>query len=819
MSQYQGRGPQMVQHHEGQVEPGVDLRPSYGRVTGRDRYGRPWTWEPGTAGQAIQETVGKLECAHMWPEAPDSVRREFPGWAHAWPAQVWESAVSLQPDYIGGPAGFGPTALPMHSSGYPDPAFRPIPARVPPLAWPGGEPLRPTLPSGTPGVMLAGSDHTAQQDIFLPAWTGALIAQTTGDRSMSTLVFDIDPSTGQLDPARFAPLDTLTRVVGSAGGMAPRLPALALNWTPGQLGGYGGLVYDRLLGFSSAAGVGSLSAREGGALTPGVSGDRHARGTDSDGLPVGPMHLWVGAPWIADAAHDGPLGFESLAYEPGAHGPGRAAVTLRFDPGDQIWKWTAHIPFEVVAPQPPPAGGHPPGGVPGAPGGPGGGAPPPPANPPPVPPPVPPLVPGPPPRRVGGGGIQNFNPIRQAPRQLPPQPPAPPGPAAPQPWQGFNAGPRGAWPQPPAPLPPLLAGPGAQTPTQSPGTGRPDGGGQRGGPSGAFGPGDQFRPAGPLPRPWATGDGHRPYVETPMEVSVPSLLLQAPIFDPWSPDPRQLIDGDPAKRGRQRARAPMVGRIEAITGGMSGSGAGIGYTQQPCAGRYPGGTASGMLVLLPPEADSLDLTPSTRGIPTSTTHLLAGPGTSIGVGTPNIANGQIAHGYTFSEDQYGSAIQLSQYGGGPTGNPVWQMAGGWMAWKGSSAGLLGSIWHQATGPRQWMFPDTSGTVALASDLAHTSKANKAMAASVTVADFNLACATPMAATPALDGYVQVLVNGCGVEVGDGAKTKDCYFSADGGATARAIVDITAGDMLYWVGSVVGYQLAANDAIDFDYMVT
>jgi hypothetical protein len=95
--------------------------------------------------------------------------------------------------------------------------------------------------------------------------------------------------------------------------------------------------------------------------------------------------------------------------------------------------------------------------------------------------------------------------------------------------------------------------------------------------------------------------------------------------------------------------------------------------------------------------------------------------------------------------------------------------------------------------------------------------NKAMTASVTTSDFDEACATAIAATPSRDGYVQVYVNGLKAVVGDGVRTKDCYFSADGGATARAIAAITSGDKLYWVGSVAGHQLAGSDRLDFDFL--
>jgi hypothetical protein len=107
----------------------------------------------------------------------------------------------------------------------------------------------------------------------------------------------------------------------------------------------------------------------------------------------------------------------------------------------------------------------------------------------------------------------------------------------------------------------------------------------------------------------------------------------------------------------------------------------------------------------------------------------------------------------------------------------------------------------------------SGTAA-----AYPTKSNKSMAASLTTADGQAACATTLVSTAGQHGYVRVFVNGIAESLGDGAKTSSCYFSVDGGTTARAINAITAGDTLYWVGSVAGYQLATTDKIDFDYAV-
>lgn len=102
-------------------------------------------------------------------------------------------------------------------------------------------------------------------------------------------------------------------------------------------------------------------------------------------------------------------------------------------------------------------------------------------------------------------------------------------------------------------------------------------------------------------------------------------------------------------------------------------------------------------------------------------------------------------------------------------------------------------------------------------VAYDVSTNKSMVASTTTADFQVMTTTPIAATPGGHGYVDVCVNGISLTVGDGVKTKECYFSADGSA-ARTIATIQAGDLCYFVGSVAGYELsAATDRIDFKYL--
>lgn len=98
-----------------------------------------------------------------------------------------------------------------------------------------------------------------------------------------------------------------------------------------------------------------------------------------------------------------------------------------------------------------------------------------------------------------------------------------------------------------------------------------------------------------------------------------------------------------------------------------------------------------------------------------------------------------------------------------------------------------------------------------------STANKNMAANNTNADGQVACNTGIATTPINGGYVGVYVNGRLVNVGDGVKTSDAYFSGDGGTTARPLNGVQAGDLLYWNGSISGFQLTTTDSISFLYI--
>ncbi len=64
------------------------------------------------------------------------------------------------------------------------------------------------------------------------------------------------------------------------------------------------------------------------------------------------------------------------------------------------------------------------------------------------------------------------------------------------------------------------------------------------------------------------------------------------------------------------------------------------------------------------------------------------------------------------------------------------------------------------------------------------------------------------------GYVFVLIGGVGFNV-TGDKLGDCYFSDDGGTTAKALNTLDVGDELIWNGVIAGFEL--ENGIDFVYL--
>jgi len=67
------------------------------------------------------------------------------------------------------------------------------------------------------------------------------------------------------------------------------------------------------------------------------------------------------------------------------------------------------------------------------------------------------------------------------------------------------------------------------------------------------------------------------------------------------------------------------------------------------------------------------------------------------------------------------------------------------------------------------------------------------------------------------GLIIIAVDGLIMTLGNGVKTKHCYFSSDGGTTAKTYSTIASGDTLYWNGVIAGSDLATTNKIDFYYI--
>lgn len=96
---------------------------------------------------------------------------------------------------------------------------------------------------------------------------------------------------------------------------------------------------------------------------------------------------------------------------------------------------------------------------------------------------------------------------------------------------------------------------------------------------------------------------------------------------------------------------------------------------------------------------------------------------------------------------------------------------------------------------------------------HAATANKDQASAVT-SGANETTGITLAGAP--EGLVSVFLNGVRMELGDGVKTKDFYFSSDTGTTAKALANVRKGDTLYWTKSRELYNLAATDKISLEY---
>jgi hypothetical protein len=122
--------------------------------------------------------------------------------------------------------------------------------------------------------------------------------------------------------------------------------------------------------------------------------------------------------------------------------------------------------------------------------------------------------------------------------------------------------------------------------------------------------------------------------------------------------------------------------------------------------------------------------------------------------------------------------------------------------------------------RSYTFNGTAWVTSSATGASRPTLSNKAMPALTTARDGDLACAIGLSESPTAQSYLRVEINGIGARLGNATKSNaECYFSHDGGATARAWTDIALSDTLHWQGSIAGFELAPTDTIDIVYGVT
>ena len=174
----------------------------------------------------------------------------------------------------------------------------------------------------------------------------------------------------------------------------------------------------------------------------------------------------------------------------------------------------------------------------------------------------------------------------------------------------------------------------------------------------------------------------------------------------------------------------------------------------------------------------------------------------------NIVGNASITGITTTASLGASTLTLTRSSGGAielSGTPV---DGGYLNQEGVVSSYGGRI------PYLLMIEAAGGSAGVAETGVNV-RTDYNQTASATSSDGDSTGAT-ITYTPFSDSSVIVKVNGLQVNLGDGAKDEACYFSADGGTTARDVADIAAGDTLYWMGSIASYELDGQDEIDIVY---
>ena len=166
------------------------------------------------------------------------------------------------------------------------------------------------LPSGQPGILLAGTEEKSQHLNFFGAWDGVL-ASDDKELKRSTLMADIVG--GKVNSSRIGALHSILRVSPSWDGRCS--PALFLAQRDEEKD-LGGMFYSHGRGGSTGPVIGYLGTDFFGPISGGTDGgDKHNIGLNPDGHSCNQGHIDGLAPIFLDGRRDAPIDFDDDDYE------------------------------------------------------------------------------------------------------------------------------------------------------------------------------------------------------------------------------------------------------------------------------------------------------------------------------------------------------------------------------------------------------------------------------------------------------------------------------------------------------------------------
>lgn len=696
------------QDHRKGVPVGRRLGPAGVRVIdpkGDDDPEAGFVFEEGSGG-----SIGD-EPAWRWWKAD---KRDCGAWGVALLARVTEASEATE-DAKGRPITGGGSittgVLPVRKSDYTtDGAFKTASHSLP--EWLG------PWPKGTVVIGMAGTREDGQEDVLAHADPRIVVVNKNPYDQMGTTFNDLDP-TGTISTTRAARSQTHLRVA-HIGGNADRLGVIGVSeahwaaaWqhaTTGQGSQAGlGAVYCRLVTTDTGLGTGGPAitpsdptprpgggppvspgtgpgaspgspgnASPGGAVPPGAQGgrggaggggtgpagtaskattargkpgiafyardawgplhggdehDQHQYCVNDDGEPINSGHLDVDRHlWFRDKQHDAPLEFDRRPWGP-VHAPMKVFAYIRYDLLSDhewalgkrrgLWRLEAESFFTQKNPPPtsPPTTGEP-------------DDPPPPTR---VPPPItPPSEPNDPPQPAPP----------PSPPTTPTEPPTtvtPPGQSTPPPVDPYpDSAPGRSGGVLPGPFP-------RHASEVLPGTG----GGSFGNAISRLGQGHRYVQRADRASPTPEGVAY-----SPQQIGAPGMLLfPQHLSRPGAVDLRYSQTPPEAEWKAAVKTTPAVARVESFA---AEAGETFSYTQRPGKSRVPGGTASGIALVMPPEVDGKDVVDSfaPTGLTRSTSYFGWAPGAYAGWGVPernslgahtgDLANGGYRAGWTNS---------------------------------------------------------------------------------------------------------------------------------------------------------------------------